>query len=82
MAQTFSEVSSNFAHNVSAPSRPPAFFFDILSRRHFVSYESTASLIKFLSSFFSVLAYQRGQRLKQSATAHSQKLSLIVSISS
>ena len=82
MAQTFFEVvSSNFAHNVSAPSGLPAFF-DILSRRHFVSYKSIASLSKSLSSFLSVLAYQRGQRLRQSATAHSQELSLIVSISS
>lgn len=81
MAQTFSEVSSNFAHNVSAPSKSPAFF-DILSQRHFVSYESTTSLGKSLSFFFSMLAYQRGQRLRQSATAHYQELSLIVSISS
>ena len=72
MTRTSPEVSSNFAHNISAPSGPPASFDNHLLR-HPVSYESTVSLVKPLSSSFSVLAYHRGPKMRQSGTAHFQK---------
>lgn len=81
MAQTSLEVSSSSAHYVFALSEPPVSF-DIHPPRHSVSYESTANLDMPLPSSFSVLACQRGQRLRQFAAAHSQKVSLIVSVPS
>lgn len=81
MVRTSLEVSSSFAHYVFALSRPPASF-DIHPPRRPVSYESAASLDMLLPSSFLALACQRDQRLRQFATARSQKELLIVSVPS
>ena len=80
MTQTFFEVFFNFAHCVFASSTS-SIFFDIHSSRHLVFYESIANLNMLFSSSFSMFTYQRDQRLRQFAIAHSQKESLIASMS-